>query len=212
MESLPSPDPWHLASISPALATLQPDIPIWRVYRAGGRYPSRWNHVRHVGPVASRFDHHLGEIDAPSEQERGVYYCAPELRTAVAEFFQAARHVDLRSGTPRLTCWLARRPITLLNLWGSWVTRAGCDQGIHTSPARAVTRHWARAFYDAYPETSGLRYQSKMAGEISWCLTDRALDAFAETPLVDLPLDARRLRPALDAACASLGYSIDPAS
>ncbi|MEM9556021.1 MAG: RES family NAD+ phosphorylase [Acidobacteriota bacterium] len=208
MSFLPRPDSARLEALTPPIATLDGDRLIWRVYRSAGRHPTTWDGVRFVGPLPSRFDHHLGSVDAPRRQERGVYYCAPDLRTALAEVFQVARHCDLEHGAPRAAAFFPARPLQVLDLWSPWTTRVGCDQRIHTTPARESTRRWARALYEAYPRLDGLRYRSKMAGGVAWCLVERGADAFPAVPVLDRPLTDPALRPAVESAAGSLGYSV----
>lgn len=138
---LPGPDLERLAGLEPKITRLTPATLVWRVYRSAGEHPFRWNQLRHFGPVASRFDHHLEEVDGrPAEQERGVVYAAPDLLTCLAEAFQAGRHIDLGAVSPRVVAFHLTEPVDLLDLTGRFATLAGCHQGIHSSPLRRRTR------------------------------------------------------------------------
>ncbi len=208
---LPGPDPEHLSSLEPRIKLLGSETLYWRVYRSAGAHPSRWNELRHFGPIASRFDHHLGVSDGkPGIQQRGVAYTAPDLLTCCAEAFQAGRRIDRDTDSPRAVAFHLSRTIRLLDLTGRFATRAGCHQGIHSSPLRSRTRAWARAFYDAWPEVQGLLYRSKMAVDLpAYVLFERSATAMPRKPLVDLPLTDERLHAPPDAIARELAYGID---
>lgn len=142
-------------------------------------------------------------------QSRGVYYCAPDLSTAIAETFQTKRHVSFTWNQPRLVGWFPFGPLELLDLLSDWPTRAGCDQRIHSTPARQSTRAWSQAIYEAFPAIGGLRYRSKLGGEASWCLYERCQGSLPSQPVIDLPIGHGALRSAIEATCISLGYSFD---
>ncbi len=83
--------------------------------------------------------------------------------------------------SPWLVGFDAAVPLPLLDLTGSFATRAGASMGLMTGP-RSVSRNSARGFYDAYPATVGLRYPSSMhANRPAMVLTDRA-EAARVTP------------------------------
>jgi hypothetical protein len=180
-----------------------------RIYSAGGRYPSVWNTFRTVGPVATgRFDPHPPTDDgAPANAPGcGVLYAAVDLRTCVAESFQASRVVDRRAGWPWLVVFRATRVLRLLDLSGTWPTRAGASQAI-SSGSRERSRAWARAIAPAYDDIDGLWYRSSMdAGRPAICLWERARDAMPASPLANLPLDAPGLTVPLARACRPIGY------
>ena len=48
-----------LALIKPVVLVLPAATVISRLFSTSGRYPANWNEFRHVGPLGSRFDHHL---------------------------------------------------------------------------------------------------------------------------------------------------------
>jgi hypothetical protein len=180
-----------------------------RIYQAGGRYPSNWNAFRTVGPVAAgRFDPHPPTPDGvPTDSPgSGVLYAAVELRTCVAESFQAARVVDRRAGRPWLVVFRPARVLRLLDLSGTWPTRAGASQAI-SSGSRERSRAWARAIVEAYEDIDGLWYRSSMdAGQPAICLWERARNALPAAPLAHLPLDAPGLTLPLARACRPIGY------
>lgn len=210
--TLPPPDPDRLDRLGPAIFVLAPHVTLWRIYRSAGPYPATWNGFRHFGPIPSRFDHHqLDGSGEPFEQDRGILYAASDFVVTVAEVFQAGRHIDLRSGAPRVALFQVVEPLDLVDFTGSFATRAGCHQGIHNSPNREKTRAWSRASYSAWPETSGLLYRSKMGfGAPAIALWERAEHLLCPEPLLDRPLSASDLRSALRSAADELGYSLDP--
>ena len=207
---LPGPDLERLSGLQPKINLLSPTTLVWRVYRSAGAHPYRWNELRYLGPVASRFDHHL--VDAgggPYEQKRGVAYAAPDLLTCLAETFQAGRHIDLGADEPRVVAFHLIAPVPLLDLSGRFATLAGCHQGIHSSPLYRRTRAWSRAFYDTWPQVQGLLYRSKMAVDLpAYVLFERAAEALPRQPFIDLSLTDRRLAAPLGSIARELGYSI----
>lgn len=210
MKLLPWPDPGRLAASEPERVDLSEDRLVWRIYFAGEPHPSSWDDFRFFGPLPSRFDHHLPNPAGPTTGPRGVYYCAPELRTALAETFQRKRHVGKQFRQPRAVAWFPRAATSLLDLTSVWTIRAGCDQRIHSTADRDSTREWSRAIYDQFPQVAGLQYLARYCGRLSWCLFERSLDDLPAEPVIDLPLDHDRLRRPIESACRSLGYSFDP--
>lgn len=182
-----------------------------RIYQAGGRYPSNWNTFRTVGPVAAaRFDPHPPTADGIPATARGcgVLYAALELQTCVAEAFQASRVVDRHTGRPWLAIFKPVRTLHLLDLTGTWPTRAGASQAI-SSGARDRARAWARAIYEAYDGIDGLWYRSSMdRGRPAVSLREPASDALPAQPWANLPLDSPGLTLALARACRTLGYQM----
>jgi hypothetical protein len=167
-----SPSSSHLASLSPDKVAFDQDSLLWRVYFRGGNHPTLWGDFRYVGPLSSRFDHHVG--NTPTIQVRSIMYAAESVATCIAETFQGTRVINRWHKEPWLVGFQTAKPITLLDLTGSFSTRAGASMGLMTG-ARSVGRNWARGFYDAYPTLAGLCYPSSMhANEPAIALTDRA--------------------------------------
>jgi hypothetical protein len=180
-----------------------------RIYSSGGAHPTHWNTFRTVGPVAAgRFDPHPPTDDGtPADAPGcGVLYAAVDLRTCVAECFQVSRVADRRTGRPWLVVFRPIRVLRLLDLTGTWPTRAGASQAISSGP-RDRSRAWARAIIEAYEDIDGLWYRSSMdSGKPAICLWQRAADAIPAAPSAHLPLDAPGLVLPLARACRSLGY------
>ena len=180
-----------------------------RVYRAGGQHAARWDGFRTVGPVATaRFDPHPPTGDGRPREVPGcgVLYAALTLRTALAEAFQAARVVDRHTDRPWLAVFRPSRTLRLLDLTGTWPTRAGASQAISSGP-RDRARAWARVIVEAYDDIDGLWYRSSMdGGRPAVCLWERARDAMPAQPWAHLPLDAPALALPVARACRDLGY------
>ena len=82
-----------------------------------------------------RWDHHLpGASDTPTEQDRAVLYCAPEVDTCTAEVFQATRRIDRIRNAPALAVFALHVPVTVLDLRGAFTTRIGASTAIHSGP------------------------------------------------------------------------------
>lgn len=185
-----------------------------RIYRAGGDHPVRWNQFRAHGPVATaRFDPHpvaagAGRSRRGRPAPESVLYAATELRTCVAEVFQSTRVVDRRTALPRLAIWRPVRTLRLLDLAGTWPTRAGASQAISSGP-RDRARQWARAIRAALPDIDGLWYRSSMdSGNPAVCLWAPALDTMPAAPLLNQPLDAPALALPLARMARQLGYRL----
>ena len=174
-----TPEITRLDALKPDVHTLPTGAPVWRIYFRAGRHPTRWDHFRHAGPPAARFDHHLGQ--PATYQDRAVLYAACDPATCFAEVFQHTRVINRWHKEPWLVGFDTAVPLPLLDLTGSFTTRAGASMGLMTG-ARSTARNWARGFYDSYPATVGLRYPSSIhANRPAMVLTDRA-EAAGATP------------------------------
>jgi RES domain len=108
-----------LRDITPQTLVLPADTKLARIYFATGPNPSHWNQFRSFGPTAARWDHHLQNAHAAGvEQEREVYYCAPDVDTCAAEVFQTTRRIDRTRNAPGLVVFVLREAVTLLDLRG----------------------------------------------------------------------------------------------
>ena len=153
------PSPELLESLHPEVRTVPAGSVIWRVYHRGGLHPTNWRDFRYVGPIDARFDHHDG--DEPARQDRAVLYGADHPATCLAEVFQKTRVINRWHKDPWLVGFETRNPTRLVDLTGTFPTRAGASMGLMTGP-RSVSRAWARAFHDAWPEIQGLYYPSSI--------------------------------------------------
>lgn len=164
MAKLPrEPDKLKLAKLSPPIIKLKPDTLLWRIYFRGGDHPTLWNVFRHIGPLDVRFDHHLTVSSGSTLQNRGVLYAAVHGLTCFAEVFQRFRVIDRTYRDPWLVAFELANPTHLLDLTGSFPTKAGASMALMTGP-RSVARTWSKAFYEAYPDIEGLYYPSSMHG------------------------------------------------
>lgn len=209
MAKLPNP-PGDLARISPELFRVPAGTALWRLYKRGGRHPVLWNTFRTFGPLkTSRFDHHLPAEDGkPRLQARGIYYAAVEIATCLAELFQDTRTIDREAEEVTLVGFELRLAVDLLDLRGTWPTRAGASMVLSSGP-RARSRLWSCAIYEAYPDIQGLYYSSSMhANRPVLALYERAVSALAPVPLVHRPLSDPALLPDLDRSAQRLGYRL----
>ncbi len=98
--------------------------------------------------------------------------------------------------------------VPLLDLTGTWPTRAGASMVLNSGP-RPRARRWARAIYDAYLHLQGLCSASSMdANRPVVSLYERARAAVPEYPLVHRPLNDPALLVGLDRAAVELGYDL----
>jgi hypothetical protein len=208
------PDPPSVAALRAVPRDVKPlakRTALARVYFTGGMNPVRWNEFRHFGPTSARFDHHLGNARGePQDQPRSILYCATEARTCFAEVFQETRRIDRSRNSPWLAVFRTARDLELLDLTGSYVTRAGASMAIH-SGNRVRARAWARAFYEAHADLHGLYYCSSMAGNrFAIALTDRAEGsaALADYPDFNRPLADDALLDVLKRCASDLGYAL----
>ena len=169
------PSPELLGSLEPEVRTVPAGALIWRIYFRGGLHPTHWKDFRYVGPIDARFDHHVG--NEPARQDRAVLYGADDPITCLAEVFQRTRVMNRWHRQPWLVGFETDKPMRLLDLTGSFPTRAGASMGLMTGP-RSVCRTWARAFHDSSPEIDGLYYPSSMhANRPAMVLNERARNA-----------------------------------
>jgi hypothetical protein len=207
LAKLPNP-PAGLARIPPDLFRLPAGTELWRLYKRGGRHPVLWNTFRTFGPLqTARFDHHLPDEDGqPRLQDRGIYYAAVEIATCLAELFQDTRTIDRESEAVTLSGFKLQLDVDLLNLTGTWPTRAGASMVLSSGP-RSRSRLWSRALYDAYPAVQGLYYPSSMnANRPAIAFYERAARAIPPAPEIHRPLSDPALLADLDRSAQRLGY------
>jgi len=206
-----SPGAAALARLDPAIRAMPAGTRLARIYYSRAAHALRWNEFRRVGPLNSRWDHHLPAADgAARNQDRAIYYAATDAKTCLAEFFQHTRRVDRAFQSPWLVVFETARPLDLLDLNGDFATRIGASMGIHTG-SRIRARGWARDLYDAFPTVHGILYASSMnGGEPALALTDRAEKAglFPPHPLLHRALADDVLLDSMKHAAHRLGYAL----
>lgn len=192
-----------LARSAPARVTTLPSAALlWRVY-FGDTTPA-WRALRSFGPLASaRFDHH----DEPQrEQRRAVLYAALEPTTCLAEAFQVTRLVDPLLRRPHLVAFRITRDVPLLDLTGTWPTRAGASMALHTG-RRDRSRRWSRAVHLAFPHIEGLLYPSSMhANRPAVLLYERAASSIPARPELHRALGDATILPWIRSLLATIGY------
>jgi hypothetical protein len=199
------PPPGTLAQIEPETRTLTAGTRVWRIYFRGGGHPQRWNRMRTFGPTTARFDHQLpNAAGEPDEQTRAIQYLALDGITPLAEVFQDARVIDRAARSPWLVAYELAMDLDLLDLTGSYPTRAGASMLINCG-ARPRARAWSRAFYEAYPKIQGLYYASCMHDNSpSLALFERAAEAIPVRPSFHRALSDQTLRLTLRNAAVKL--------
>lgn len=197
------PEPPPELGLSPDIKTLDGGTELWRIYFQGGRHPTTWSFFRSFGPTGSRFDH-----QAPSAPERRILYAAEEIHTALAEVFQQTRMIDRLSRSPWLVGFRLRRPVELLDLTGTWPTRAGASMALSSGP-RPRAQRWSRVIYESYPDIEGLCYPSSMhANRPAVALCERSEDVLPPRPTFHRPLSDPALLDVLKKAASGFGYEL----
>jgi hypothetical protein len=204
---LPHPPPAAtLAAVGPDLVAVARHTVLWRMHHTSGPHVLAWNAMRAYGPVATaRFDPHPPPPGAGSGER--VLYVGLDVQTCLAEVFQRTRVVNRRRGAPYVTGFSLTRTARLLDLSGSWPTRAGASQALN-SGRTDVSRMWARAIRTAFPKIDGVWYPSSMNGnQPCVALFGPAADALPAAPKLSLPLSHPGLTTALARAATAVGYA-----
>lgn len=198
----------ELAAIGASVHVVTAETWIWRVYFQAGSHPTTWGQFRTWGPTEARFDHHLA---SPAGQARQILYGAiggKAAVTAIAEGFQATRVVERSRRAPTLVALASTRDLRLLDLTGTWPTKAGASMAI-TTGQRARARRWSQAIYAAFPDVDGLLYGSSMnANEPCVALYERALSAMPARPAFHRQLSDPAVLTLLKNACTAVGYAL----
>jgi hypothetical protein len=163
--------------------------------------------MRTFGPTTARFDHHLPDTEGePRVQTRAIQYLALDGITPLAEVFQDTRVIDRAARSPWLVAYELDADLRLLDLTGTYPTRAGASMLINCG-SRPRARAWSRAFYEAYPQIQGLDYASCMhENRASLALYERAAGAIPAHPSFHRALSDQALRLMLRNAAVKLNY------
>ena len=181
---------------------------LWRIYSRTGPHPAAWDGFRHWGPSPNmRFDHHTGPA---REQERGILYAARRVPTCFAEVFQELRTIERSRNRPWLAGFALARPVALLDLTGTWPTRAGASMAL-CSGRRDRARAWSRRIYEDCPAIEGLYSPSSMDGNRpAVALYERASGALPARPVFHRALADPALDDATLQAAMLFDYGIEP--
>jgi len=194
-----------MTAIKPRHHVVAAGTRLWHVYFRSGTHPRPWDDFRAYGPIATaRFDHHQ---TPPHVQDRHIYYAGSSGPMCVLEVFQARRTINRRRNDPWLVGFALRRAVTLLDLTGTWTTRAGASMAINMG-SRSRARRWSQVFYEAYPDIDGLWYASSMYGNApAVALYERAEDAVqGGGPFLHLPLSSPGLAVPLYQLAVDMNY------
>lgn len=201
------PSATQLQQIGPHVFTLPTNTALFRIHATSDTHWLQWHAFRGYGPTDSRFDHH---DPPPHGQARKIMYVATQGPTCFAEYFQLTRRINRALRSPWLVMFHTIASLTLLDLTGSWPTRAGGSQEINTGD-HPTCRAWSRAIYASYPDIDGLYYRAKMlGGHFSIALYERAIHAIPSAPALHFPLihDDRAFQQAIANVACEIGYDI----
>lgn len=110
----------------------------------------------------------------------------------VGDHLMAETELDTRRHAEIAT----REELKLLDLTGSGPVRMGVPSDVVRGSKQALARQWSVAFYDHPDEVDGIRYPSRLNGEVNLAIYDRAvpkLEVRATNTLVHAPGLARVL-------------------
>jgi RES domain len=147
---------------------LEPGVRLVRFYNPKH---GPWDRQRSYGPLPRlRFDHHAGH---PGERaDRSVWYGATSLLGAVSEAFGNLHYLS-KVSERRICVVRLQSPLLLVDLVGVAARAFGLDQRIGTITDYVCCQEWARAFYEQYPDTQGIRWRGRQSGSICLVLNDR---------------------------------------
>ncbi len=183
-------------SPDPLLVTIDPGIPLLRIYNPDSRFRTRELTFRFFGPQ-ERFDHHrashLGH--AQDDPVRGVWYGSDEdFACAVVEMFGDERIVELEPW--RLARPSVVEPLRLLSLRAEGAMRAGTVAELGKTGSSSETWAWSRFFYereDLYNRIDGMTWLGAFNDGKCVVLFERALSRL-RCDSCSLPLSHPALR------------------
>jgi hypothetical protein len=205
---LPEEPPADLPQRAPTVTVWPASRMMWQIASTAGSFPTLFGQMRTYGPLPSaRFDPHPQPAGEDSGEQ--VLYASGTLLTALAERFQHGREIRTDdAGVPVAYAWTPTRPLRLIDLTGPAATRLGASHAISSGPKR-VTRRWARALRQSWPDLDGLLYCSAMTGEDCVALWAPASDGFPPAPTYARLLgdsSTAGWRDLLRSAAVQLGY------
>jgi hypothetical protein len=142
------------------------------------------------------------------DAERAILYGALDAPAAFAEAFQDTRLMDRVRDRPWFACFELAVDAPMLDLTGSWPTRAGASQAI-ASGRRDRAQAWSRQIHAAYPTVAGLVYPSAMAGaSVNVAFYERAAGCLPSHPALNIPLSHPGLEAALNRVADRFGCGL----
>ncbi len=139
-----------------------------------------------------------------------MVYGALRVQTCFAEVFQETRTIERSRNRPSLVGFELTRPVSLLDLTGTWPTRARASMAIN-SGRRDRARAWSVRIYEDYPTIDGLYYPSSMdSNHPSVAFYERAQDAIPARPLFHRALADPALGGAVVQAALLFKYGVEP--
>lgn len=163
-----------------------------------------WNGLRTFGPLpGARWDPQ--PEPAAEHSPLGSAYFGRDLLTCVAEVYQDTRFVDVNAGEPYATAIETAEDAVLLDLTDVWLLRAGAKSALAGSEEKSLTRAWARAVHEAWPELGGIVAPSAVAGrEVVVLWTTKP---FPHTPSFSAPLNHPGIAAGIAAAAELLNFN-----
>ena len=163
-----------------------------------------WNALRTFGPLpGARWDPH--PEPATDHAPLGSAYFGRDLPTCIAEVYQDTRFVDVDAGAPYATAIETAKDIVLLDLTDVWLVRVGSKAALAGSGEKALTRAWARAIHEAWPDLDGIVAPSAVAGRnvvVLW-----TAQPFPTAPSFSVPLSHPGIAPRIAAAADLLNFT-----
>lgn len=177
---------------------------LWRIHATGSAHPMVWNGLRTFGPLpGARWDPH--PEPAADHSPLGSAYFGRDLLTCIAEVYQDTRFVDADAGAPYATAIETASDTVLLDLTDVWMVRAGAKAALAGSPEKAITRAWARAVHEAWPDLGGVVAPSAVAGRevvVLW-----TVQPFPANPSFSVPPNRPGIAPRIAAAAKMLNFT-----
>lgn len=183
---------------------------LWRIYRSKSRHRPRWDELRTFGPVPGmRFDPHpTPQGDHPGF---GAMYAACDPVTAFAEVFYRTRVIDRVDEVPVLVGWRPVRPLTLLDLTGTWPIANLAAASLQMIDDKNLTRLWARKIFSQLgSDFDGLYHHSAVDSKPLVTLFDRARrkPSFPDWPEFSAALTDDSAAALVEDARATLNYDV----
>jgi hypothetical protein len=198
------PSPEDLRRIERHERALEAGTVLWRIHSTASAYPMAWNGLRTFGPLPSaRWDPH--PEPAADHSPLGAAYFGRDLPTCLAEVYQDTRFVDVDTAAPYATAIETASATVLLDLTDLWLVRAGAKAALAWSEEKAVTRAWAQAIHEAWPDLGGVVAPSAVAGRevvVLW-----TTQPFPAAPSFSVPLNHPGIAARMAAAAELLNFT-----